>query len=262
MDVKFGTYNFLNGGLDDGDDTRLIRQLRRLARHQVTAWAFQECSWWDVNGSLEIAEELLGMRGYLARSTRSPGGNVAVFVRANDRIKVVGTRHEGMGHDEKAPFWHAVAVVHVDVPGFGPLRFGSGHLAPTSAELRAKEAEHIGHIAVRDGGPFTIGIDGNGYALNEPERDVEGMHPGKVRRKSDIKAALFLAEYMTDTGEYLGDTTPTVGHTRNDKLAYRCDRVHTTLPATTIVSHQVITADGPDSDHVEAITTFRLDTGD
>jgi len=132
-----------------------------------------------------------------------------------------------MMHGEKVPYRHAVAVVYVDVIGYGLLRLASGHLAPSSPEKRAEEAEFFGLIAEKEI-PLIARGDWNAYALNEPERDVTGVHPAKVRKKSDTRAAAYLAEYMTDTGAYLGDTTPTVGHTRDDKLAYRCDRVYTT----------------------------------
>jgi hypothetical protein len=267
VDFVFGTYNFLQGGIDGIDPTRFRRQLRRLKDHQAHAWAFQECSDWDKNGCLESAEDALGMRGFVARSTKNPGGNVAVFVKVDDRIKIIRTRHEGMFHDEKTPFWHAVAVVYVDVMGYGILRLASGHLAPSSPEKRAEEAEYLGLLAEKPE-PLIIGMDANAYALNEPERDVTGIRPGKVRRKSDTRAAEYLAEYMTDCGAHLGNTVPTVGHTRDHKLCYRCDRNHTTLPPETIVDHEVITDEDEDedgnfdSDHRKVLTTFRIDTGD
>ena len=260
MDFTFGTYNFLNGGIDDGDTTRLHRQLRRLREHRARAWAFQECSSWESNGCLEAAEDALDMRGFIARSTKNPGGNVAVFIKTSDhKVKVIRTRHEGLMHDEKVPYWHAVAVVYVDIEGFGYLRLASGHLAPISPEKRAEEAEYIGLLADKPE-PLILGADCNAYALNEPERDTTGIHPAKVRRKSDTRAAQYLTEYMTDCGAYLGVTTPTVGHTRDDKLAYICDRNHTTLRKDTITGHQVIADEDEDedSDHRKVLTTFRL----
>lgn len=268
MDFKFGTYNLLEGGCDDGDKTRFRRQLRRLAAHDANAWALQECSEWDTNGCLEAAEDALGMKGFIAQSNKNPRGNVGVFVKVNDyKVKVIRTRHEGMFHKERVQYWHAVAVVTIDVMGFGFLRLASAHLAPISPEKRAEEAEYLGLIAEKPV-PLIIGMDANGYALNEPERDTTGIHKGKKRRKEDLRAARYLAEYMTDCGEHLGIQTPTVGHTRGDKLAYICDRNYTTLSPETIVSHEVIEEEGGaeaevnDSDHLIALTTFRLDTGD
>jgi hypothetical protein len=260
VDFVFGTYNFENGGIDGTGLTRFHRQLRRLKDHQAHAWAFQECSDWDKNGCLESAEDALGMRGFVARSTKNPGGNVAVLVKVGDRIKIIRTRHEGMFRDEKVPYWHAVAVVYVDVMGYGIFRLASGHLAPSSPEKRAEDAEYLGLIAEKPE-PLILGIDGNAYALNEPERDVTGVHPAKVRRKSDTRAAVYLAEYMTDCGAQMGCMVPTVGHTREDKLAYRCDRNYTTLPEEAIIGHRVVTDEDEDSDHRKVLTTVRLDTG-
>jgi endonuclease/exonuclease/phosphatase family metal-dependent hydrolase len=84
------------------------------------------------------------------------------------------------------------------------------------------------------------------------------MHPGKIRRKHDTRAAEALAEYMTDAAAHLGDATPTVGHRRQDRLAYRCDRIYTTLPPETITGYEVIREDNPESDHRPVIATLTL----
>jgi hypothetical protein len=262
MDFKFGTYNLLEGGCDDGDRTRFYRQMRRLATHDANAWALQECSEWDTNGCLEAAEDALGMRGFIAKSNKNPRGNVGVFAKVNDyRVKVIRTRHEGMFHKERVQYWHAVAVAYVDVMSFGMLQLASAHFAPVSPEKRAEEAEFIGLLAEKEV-PLIIGMDANAYALNEPRRDTTGIHEGKARRKSDLRAAAALAEYMTDCGEFLGIQTPTVGFTGADKLEYICDRNYMTWPPETIVSHEVIEDEDEDSDHRKALTTFRLDTDD
>jgi hypothetical protein len=258
MDFTFGTYNFLNGGINDGDTTRLHRQLRSLREHGARAWAFQECSSWESNGCLEAAEDALDMKGSIAKSNKNAGGNVAVFVKTSDyKVKVIQTRHESLFHEERVQYWHAVAVVYVDVMGFGMLQLASGHLAPISPEKRAEEAECIGLIAEKKI-PLIMGMDANAYALNEPVRDTTRIHRGKARRKSDLRAAAALAEYMTDCGEYLGSVTPTVGHTADDTLEYICDRNYTTLRKETIIRHQVVTDEDEDSDHRKVLTTFRL----
>lgn len=63
---------------------------------------------------------------------------------------------------------------------------------------------------------------------------------------------------MTDVGACLGDATATVGHRRADKLAYRCDRVYTTLPRRAITGFEVICEDNPESDHRPATARFQL----
>jgi hypothetical protein len=80
----------------------------------------------------------------------------------------------------------------------------------------------------------------------------------KVRRKHDTRAADTRAEYMTDVGAHLGDATPTVGHRRADRLAYRCDRVYTTLPPESITGYEVVHEDDPESDHRPIIATFAI----
>jgi endonuclease/exonuclease/phosphatase family metal-dependent hydrolase len=257
MELKVGTYNLQNGGIDGDDFTRLRSQLNMLDSLNADVWALQECSRWDENGGLELAEEMLGMKGYIALSSKNPGGNLAVLVRTGD-IEVTGTRHESLLEDERTPYWHGVAVVHTIVKGFGPLRFASAHLAPSSPDKRSAEGEYFQLIADKPV-PLIVGLDANGYALNEPERDVTGIHPAKVRRKSDTRAALHLAEYMTDVGEFLKDTTPTVGHTRDDKLAYRADREYTTLPGRMIKSNKVVQEEKPKSDHLAVLSGYDLE---
>jgi endonuclease/exonuclease/phosphatase family metal-dependent hydrolase len=256
MDIHFGTYNLEYGGIDDGNPSRLRRQLTTLADAQADIWAFQECSHWNDprTRTLGIVEETLGMRGFLARSNRGPGGDLAVFIRDASGIRVIEQRHE-----ETPPYWHGVAHVIAEAEGYGPIRFASAHLAPSAPSLRVVEAEAFALIAEKhDLGPLIVGGDWNAFPPESPETDTTGMHPGKVRRKNDTRAAEALAEYMTDVGAHLGDATPTVGHRRADKLAYRCDRVYTTLPPESITGYEVVREDNPESDHRPVIATLAI----
>jgi endonuclease/exonuclease/phosphatase family metal-dependent hydrolase len=251
MNLAFGSYNLEHGGLDSGDDARLRRQLAVLAGAQVDVWALQECNGWSADGhrALFLAERELGMRGFLARSSHH-GCDLAVLVRESAGIRVTGYTEEG------PPYWHAVAVLAVQVQGFGALRLASAHLAPSAPSLRLAEAEAFALIAEK--GAVIAGGDWNAVPLGDPAPDTDGIDPGKARRKLDSRAAGALAEHLTDVAAHLGDTTPTVGHTRNDKLAYRCDRVYTTLPAAAITGYRVIHEDVPESDHRPVVATFAL----
>jgi endonuclease/exonuclease/phosphatase family metal-dependent hydrolase len=213
MDITFGTYNLEYGGIDNGDMSRLKRQLGILADAHADVWALQECSNWQADGGriLYLVERLLGMRGFMAHSARHPGGDIGVFIRESSGIRPVETRHE-----EKAPYWHGVACLHAEVDGFGPIRFASAHLAPSSPTLRAIEAEAL-QLLLEKPVPIVIGGDFNAVPANDPVPGITGVHPGKARRKLDKRAAFALAEYMTDIAEHLGSTAPTVGH-RGDKL--------------------------------------------
>jgi endonuclease/exonuclease/phosphatase family metal-dependent hydrolase len=252
--LVFGSYNFEHGGLDDGDDYRLGRQLAVLGKLRADVWAFQECSHWQAERTRTVAtvERGLGMRGYLARSNRGPGGDLAVFVRESSGIRVTEARHE-----ERPPWWHGVALVAAEVKGFGVLRFASAHLAPSAPSLRLIEAEAFG-LLCEQAAPLIAGGDWNAVPAGGPAPDVRGVHPGKARRKQDDRAAAALAEYMTDVAACLGNTAPTVGHARGDKLAYQCDRVYTTLPDAAVTSFDVIHEQEPDSDHRPVVARFTL----
>lgn len=254
--IVVGSYNFELGGMKDGDDTRLRRQLAGLSRHSADVWAFQECSHWRAPRArtVNVVEKALGMRGYFARSNRGPGGDLAVFVRASSGIRVVEPRHE-----ETPLWWHGVALVIAEVDGFGLLRFASGHLAPSSPAQREIEAEAFGMLCEQPH-PIVAGGDWNAVPVGSAPPATEGIHAGKARRKQDDRAARALAEYMTDIGTYLGSTVPTVGHTRGGKLAYRCDRLYTTLPPETITGFDVIRDMDADADHRPVIGEFTLGT--
>jgi endonuclease/exonuclease/phosphatase family metal-dependent hydrolase len=258
--LVFGTYNFEFGGIDDGNDARLRRQLAILADVQADAWAFQECSNWqaDRTRTKGLVEEKLGMRGFFARSNRGPGGDVAVFIRESAGIRFIEPRHE----ECPVPYWHAVAHIIAEVHGFGRLRLASAHPAPSSPTQRLIEAEAIALLAEKDDlGPLVIGGDWNAFPLGSPVPDTTGMRPGKVRRKKDTRAAEALEEYITDVGRHLGVRTPAVGHRRSDTLEYQAGRVYTTLPDEAVTGFEVIHEEDPGSDRRPGVARFSLTPG-
>jgi endonuclease/exonuclease/phosphatase family metal-dependent hydrolase len=251
--ITFGSYNLETGGIDGGRDDRLRRQLAMLADAGADVWAFQECDGWRDAGyrAFHLAERTLGMRGFLARSSHH-GCDVAVFVRETAGIRVTGQRHE-----EGPPYWHGLARLDAEADGFGPLHLVSAHLAPSSSALRLVEAEAFALVA-KDG-PVIAGGDWNATPADDPEPSVGGVPAGRIRRKLDRSAALAIEEAgFTDAAARLGDYAPTVGHANADGLAYRCDRVYTTLPAEWITGYQVITEDHPASDHRPVVANFTL----
>jgi endonuclease/exonuclease/phosphatase family metal-dependent hydrolase len=258
MKLIFGTYNFEFGGFDDGSPARLRRQLQMLNSVQAHAWAFQECSNWrdDRTQTLGMAEAALGMRGFIARSNRGPGGDVAVFIRESAGIHLVEQRHE----EQPVPYWHAVAHIVCRLDGFGLIRFASAHLAPSAPTIRLGEAESFQLIAEKNHlGPLVAGGDWNARPPGDPALAYPDKHPGKVRRKNDTAAAEALEEFMIDVGSFLGIRTPTVGH-QGEKMPYQCDRTYTTLPGKAIKSFWVVKEENPDSDHLAAVSEFDLDS--
>jgi endonuclease/exonuclease/phosphatase family metal-dependent hydrolase len=250
----YGSYNLERGGIDNGDDRRLRRQLAMLAEVGADGWAIQECKHWadDDSALLHLAEEQLGMTAYLAKSAHH-GCHLAVFIRARAGLQVIEPRHES-GH----PYWHAVARVVIraeELPR--PLHLVSAHLAPSSPSLRLIEAESLALIA-KDG-LVIAGGDWNAAPAADPDPPAAGIDAGHARRKLERSAARAIEEAgFTDVAGHLGNHAPTVGHTCADKLAYRCDRIYTTLPGAAITGYQVITEDQPASDHRPVLATFDL----
>jgi endonuclease/exonuclease/phosphatase family metal-dependent hydrolase len=251
MTLTFATWNLLEGGLDAaGIDTRLRRQLAVLAALQPTVVALQECKYWDRNyfRIFHRAEQLLGLRGYLSPSAHH-GCHLAVFIREGAGLQVMEQRHEH-GH----PYWHGTARIVVAADGYlQPLHLVSTHLAPSSPSIRLAEAEAFGLLA--GDGPMIAGGDWNALPAADPEPTVAAGQ----RRKLDRSAAIALEEAgFLDVGAHAGDPTPTVGHFGPGKLAYRCDRLYTTLPAETITGYRVLTEVDAESDHRPVIAAFDL----
>src|ERR1700728_2179055 len=114
-EFAYGSDNLGHSRIDDGDDTRLRRQLAMLAGTGADAWALQECKGFSAGGfrALFLAEQVLGMRAVLVPSGHH-GCDLAVWVAETSSVLVTGVRHE-----QGPPYWHAVARVSVEVQGFG-----------------------------------------------------------------------------------------------------------------------------------------------
>jgi endonuclease/exonuclease/phosphatase family metal-dependent hydrolase len=243
------TWNLLEGGLDGGSDARLRRQMAVLEAAQPDVVALQEMTGWDRDGETLVhrAESLLGgMRG------SAHGCHLGVFVREAAGLRVIRKRHE-----ERLPYWHAVACVETEVEGFGRLLLASAHLAPSSPAWRQGEAEAFKLIA--QCGSLIAGGDWNAVPAGDPQPNPRGKDAEHIRRKLDRAPARALeASGLTDIGWRMDSRTPTVGYTTADQLAYRCDRIYTTLPAEMVIGYQVITDADAESDHRPVVGRFSL----
>lgn len=250
MNLTFVTWNLLRGGIDAGSDARLRRQLAVVREARPAVAALQECRFWDQEyfRTLHLAEDLLQMRGFLSPSPHG-GHHLGLFIREDAGLRVTGQRHEH-GH----PYWHGAARVLVEAAGFPqPLHLASVHLAPSSPEIRLAEAEAFTMIA--KGVPVIAGGDWNALPVGDP--GPPGPVEGRSRRKLDRRAAEAMEEAgFADAGALRGNLTPTVGH--QSELAYRCDRVYTTLPAETVTGYEVITTADAESDHRMVAVEFDL----
>lgn len=247
------SWNLLKGGIDGADDTRMRRQMSRIAAEAPDVVFLQELNAWDRDGAalMHQAEDLLGgMRGFLSLAPR--GFHLGVFIRPGCGLRVIRTRHE----DHGGPYWHGVACLITEAEGFGRLVLASAHLAPSTPSGRLTEAEAFKLVA--EAGPLIAAGDWNAIPAGDPEPDPAGKDAEHVRRKVDRSAALALESAgLTDVAAHLGDLTPTVGHWNADKLAYRCDRFYTGLPAA-ITGYRVITDADGDSDHRPVLASFDL----
>jgi endonuclease/exonuclease/phosphatase family metal-dependent hydrolase len=252
-----GSYNLKNGGIDEGRDARLHRQLAMLAAAGADAWMLQECKWWSADGhaALHLAERMLGMRGFLVPSGHH-GCDVAVMVREPGGIRVTRQCHEA-----GAPYWHAVARVAAEYRGV-PLYLASAHFAPASPLVRLMEAEAFALVTKARGGWLVAGGDWNLIPASDPGPPAGASDADRLRRRVDGLAAQALAEPgLTDVAAFLQDSTPTVGHKPGGGLAYRCDGLYTTLPPECITGYRVIAEGSPESDHRPVLAAFTLPGG-
>jgi endonuclease/exonuclease/phosphatase family metal-dependent hydrolase len=247
------SWNLLKGGIDAGDDTRMRRQMHRIAAENPTVVMMQELNDWDRDGEMLLhrAEELLGgMRGFLVPAER--GFHLGLFIRESAGLRVVRTRHEN-----RRPFWHGVACVITEADGFGRLVLASAHFAPASPSVRTAEAEAFKLIA--EAGPLIAAGDWNAVPADDPEPQRPGKDPEHERRKLDRAAAQALeGAGLTDVAAHLSDLAPTVGYSEADRLAYRCDRFYCGLPIGAFTGYQVITDADDCSDHRPVTATFDL----
>ena len=251
--LTVGTWNIKNGGIDDnGDETRLNRQVDVMGAHpDVDVWAIQEAKGWGANGRqiLHGVAAVLEMPGRYLIPSNHHGCDLAFLVRERNGLWVKRERH-----DTATPWWHALAHIELHVEGM-PVHVMNVHLAPSSPATRLAEAESFGLF--RDWPAIALG-DFNVVPAG-PLPDLGDIpDTDKVHRKLDQRPAQAIEDAgFRDVGAVLGDTTPTVGHAKPGALAYRCDRIVTTLPPSTFSSFEVLHVDDL-SDHRPVIATFDL----
>lgn len=251
MRLTIVTYNLENGGCDDGDDARLWDQVNALAEHHPDVVAFQEAKWPDGHKLLDRVADQLGMTFRTLVRSNFHGCDIAVLVRERPGLRVGKERHL-----TGPPFSHCHADVELKVKG-RTIRFMAGHAAPSSPTVRLAEAEMV---TVYRNLPVIYVADFNAATIDE-KPDVKGLDPHYVNAKLDTAPAFTLAAAgFIDVGARRGELTPTVGHAGNDRLAYRCDRVYTTLPDT-IADCRVLRNMDDLSDHRPVLAAFDLPNG-
>ncbi|RAY15433.1 hypothetical protein DPM19_12135 [Actinomadura craniellae] len=227
-------------------------QFTRLAELGLDVLGIQEAKHWDRDGwaQLHEAEILLGMRGFPVPSNHH-GCHLVLFVR-EPKVRVLRERH-----DRAAPYWHALCGLEIvlDEHLFDRIDLYNTHLAPSSPTTRLAEAETF-HLLTKRAPVILLG-DFNALPAGDPNPPRTDASYRSVRRKLDRTPAAVIAEAgFTDVGAHLEDTTPTVGHAPGSKLAYRCDRICTTLPPAAITGYQVVTDLDDCSDHRPVVAEF------
>ncbi|GAA4241925.1 hypothetical protein GCM10022254_72740 [Actinomadura meridiana] len=258
--IRVATYNLREGGLDGGGpdrghgaDSRLRDQVALLASLDLDLIGLQEARWGQ--GKHERARQIareLGTSYHFVGRSNFYRLDLAVFVRENDDLTVERTEHL-----HGPPWVHGLTNTRLRVAGRPrPLHFLVGHSAPSSPATRLAEAEmatvhrHLDAIYV---------ADFNAVAINDAP-DTTGLDPYKVAKKLDtLPAGELAAAGFHDVGAHWGDPTPTVGH-GDHKIAYRADRIHTTVPDEWITGYGVECGADDLSDHRPAWAEFTIPT--
>ncbi|MDF5751103.1 endonuclease/exonuclease/phosphatase family protein [Spongiactinospora sp. TRM90649] len=247
MKLVVAGYNIDEGGLDDGSEARLLKQLDQVAPLKPDLFGVEEAKRWnsgpkdDNDRLLNLVATRLGMSYRTLVPSNHHGCHLAMFVRKRTGLRVVREHH-----DHATPWWHAQGAVELFVDGWGPLWFLNVHLAPASPEIRLAEAEAFDLYSKR---PAVIVGDFNAAPTGEAPRANSGVSQEKIRRKGDQRAASAIeGSGFVDLAKHFGDLTPTVGH--RDGLYYRADRIYSNLPEEVWESYAVVEEDGePLSDH-------------
>ncbi|GAA4082810.1 endonuclease/exonuclease/phosphatase family protein [Actinomadura miaoliensis] len=249
--LTVGTWNIKDGGLSPNGDDRLWRQVEVMDAHpHVDVWAIQEAQGWAANGRrlLHQVAASLEMPGRYLVPSNHHGCDLVVLVRERPGLWVVQEQH-----DTAHPWWHALAHLALLFEGMA-LHVMNVHLAPSNPQVRLAEAQCFGLF--RDWNVIAMGDFNAMPAGPLPTGDIPAGD--KVQRKLDQRPAQALAEAgFHDVATVLSDPTPTVGHSKPGGLAYRCDRIVSTLPPDTYTSYQVLDGQGL-SDHRAVIATFDL----
>lgn len=260
--IRVGTCNLFEGGLAEGDHdgeddfdwrgldySRLRKQAELLSRLNLDVIGIQEATWGVHSHDLmNWVADTLGTPWCSVGPSNFYECDLAAFVRVTDHLTV-----DKVTHLTGPPFVHGLINVKLRIAGRRrPVHFLIGHSAPSSPGMRLLETEmvtvhrHLDVIYV---------ADHNAAALDD-DPDTTGLNPYKVAKKLDTRPAEELeAAGFHDVGRVCKDPTPTVGHgTPNqdgsgDKLAYRCDRIYTTLPTECITGYGVETEGDEWSDH-------------
>lgn len=253
--IRVGTYNLHDGGMDDGTDARLKRQLAMLAEQRLDLLGIQEAKYWNRDHArLRYGpEHALGMRSVLVKSHHH-GCHLVICIRP-PRLRIVEARHE-----RGRPYWHAVACLRLrlqlDENGDEcEFDFVNTHLAPSSPENRQAEAESLRLLVKGERALIAVG-DFNAAALDDPALQAKTQDPLALRKLETGPAQALADAGLTDVGRHLHDLKATVGHRHG--LAYRCDRVYTTRPSWAR-AHEVIVT--PDSDHALVVAVFEVPRG-
>jgi endonuclease/exonuclease/phosphatase family metal-dependent hydrolase len=135
-----------------------------------------------------------------------------------------------------------------------PLHLVSTHLAPSSPSIRLAEAEAFGLLAGDE--PVIAGGDWKCRARRRSRANC-GCGAAAAQARSERRHRAGRGRIPRCRRPCRGPT-PTVGHFGPDKLAYRCDRLYTTLPAETITGYRVLTEVDAESDHRPVIAAFDL----
>lgn len=164
------SYNLLNGGLDDGDDARLLRQVEILAALEPDVLTLQECTGWGSGLPAEITGAL-GMKVALMATSGSGSGvnQTGLFYRPSVLELVAPAAQRGQG-----TYTHALI---------------RAHLRPVDAKGSSHDFLALGtHLSWSGGGARLTEV--SGYLT-----DFAGQFPGTPSRAILIMDANTPAPY-------------------------------------------------------------------
>ncbi len=235
--IRVLVWDIREGGLDDGDATRLRRQVDLIASAAPTVVGLMEVKGWEPHGRRlqNWVESRLGLSGYLTPSGHD-GCHMLMLLPPDWQI--IEERHV-----TGAPWWHGLGHLLVRLPGrTRPLRILITHASPASPEQRLIEAQCLELHARRHTDDATYDADllvlGEWNAApaeaDEPDQppDVDPVQLARKLRRDAAEAIeeLGLIDVAASTSRGgLADPTPTIVPSHRptaNRALYRATRIY------------------------------------
>lgn len=257
--IRVGTFNHHDGGGEPGDWSRLDAQAEDLIARDYAVLVSTEGKHWlrnDAEG-LRRLQDALGMQPYLAHAPRHDC-HVTIWINPDH------VHHRQTIHQERPPYWHALAAITADIDGFDePVTILGAHLAPFDPAWRIGEAmtltEFCDRYALLAGDLQDPGIDEDDTIWNHAPKRKQVRH---ARHLGQTSATVLHDQGWIDIGAAQRQDPTTRPRTAGfPHHPVRCDKIllsEALADRCEIADYQVGPHNPTQSDHCRVDTDLEL----